>query len=274
MTKILHAGRYEITPGKKIDLDKYDPNDTSGFEGKDDEEKEESKKLNEKLRELQEKLFAEHKKKVLVVLQAMDTGGKDGVIHRVFQGVNPQGVRVAHFGVPTPEEKDHDFLWRIHKQVPGNGELVIFNRSHYEGVLVERVHELVPENIWQLRYEQINNFERLLSEEGTTMLKFYLHISKDEQKRRLRERLEDPSKEWKFNKLDLPERKHWKDYMQAYQDALNKTSTEWASWYIIPANHKWYRDLLVSHIIVKSLESLDLHYPKLNRKQRTSIIIK
>jgi len=274
MTKILHAGRYEITPGKKIDLDKYDPNGTLGFEGKDDDEKEESKKLNVKLRELQEKLYAEHEKKVLVVLQAMDTGGKDGVIHRVFQGVNPQGVRVAHFGVPTPEEKDHDFLWRIHKQVPGKGELVIFNRSHYEGVLVERVHELVPENIWQRRYQQINDFERLLSEEGTTILKFYLHISKDEQKGRLRERLEDPSKEWKFNKLDLPERKHWKDYMQAYQDALNKTSTEWASWYIIPANHKWYRDLLVSHIIVMSLENLDLHYPKLNRKQRTSIIIK
>ncbi len=171
----------------------------------------------------------------------MDTGGKDGVIHRFFQG-----VRVAHFGVPTPEEKDHDFLWRIHKQVPRNGELVIFNRSHYEGVLVERVHELVPEKIWQQCYRQINDFEKLLSKEDTTILKFYLHISKDEQMKRLRERFQDPSKEWKFNELGLPERKHWQEYMQAYQDALNKTSTEWASWYIIPANHKWYRDLLVS----------------------------
>jgi PPK2 family polyphosphate:nucleotide phosphotransferase len=274
MTKLLHTGRYEIKPRQKIDLDDYDPNDTSGFEGKDENEKEESQKLNEKLRELQEKLYAEHKKKVLVVLQAMDTGGKDGVIHRVFQGVNPQGVRVAHFGVPTPEEKDHDFLWRIHKQVPGNGELVIFNRSHYEGVLVERVHDLVPEKGWQRRYQQITDFERLLSEEDTTILKFYLHISKDEQKKRLLERLQDPSKEWKFNQLDLPERKHWEEYMKAYQDALNETSTELATWHIIPANHKWYRDLVVSRIIVKSLEKLDLHYPKLDEKQRSLISIK
>jgi len=200
----------------------------------------------------------------------MDTGGKDRVILRVIRGVNPQGVRVAHFGVPTPEEKDHDFPWRIHKQVPGNGELV--NRSHNESVLVERVHELVPEKIWQQRYRQINDFEKLLSEEDTTILKFYLHISKDEQKKRLRERLQDPSKEWKFNKLNLPERKHWHEYMQAYQDALNKTSTEWASWYIIQANHKWYRDLLV--FTVKSLEMLDLYYPQLSRKQRSWIIIK
>jgi len=274
MTKLLHTGRYEIKPRQKIDLDDYDPNDTSGFDGKDENEKEESQKLNEKLRELQEKLYAEHKKKVLVVLQAMDTGGKDGVIHRVFQGVNPQGVRVAHFGVPTPEEKDHDFLWRIHKQASGNGELVIFNRSHYEGVLVERVHNLVPDKVWQQRYRQINDFERILSEEDTTILKFYLHISKDEQKKRLRERLQDPTKEWKFNELDLPERKHWEHYMKAYQDALNETSTEWATWNIIPANHKWYRDLLVSQIIVKSLENLNLHYPKLSKKQRSSIIIK
>jgi PPK2 family polyphosphate:nucleotide phosphotransferase len=274
MTKLLHTARYEVKPGQKIDLDDYDPNDTSGFEGKDENEKEESQKLNERLRELQEKLYAEHKKKVLVVLQAMDTGGKDGVIHRVFQGVNPQGVHVAHFGVPTPEEKDHDFLWRIHKQVPGNGELVIFNRSHYEGVLVERVHNLVPEKAWQRRYRQINDFERILSEEDTTILKFYLHISKDEQKKRLLERLQDPSKEWKFNELDLPERKHWEEYMKAYQDALNETSTELATWHIIPANHKWYRDLLVSRIIVKSLERLDLHYPKLDEKQRSLIIIK
>jgi len=209
-------------------LDKFDPDDTSSFEGKSDDEREESKKLNEKLRQLQEMLYAEHKMKVLVVLQAVDTGGNDGVIHRVFEGVNPQGVQVAHFGVPTRDEQDHGFLWRHHKRVPGRGELVIFNRSHYEGVLVERVHKLVPEEVWQRRYREINEFERLLFEEETVILKFYLHISKDEQKKRIQERLEDPTKEWKFSSNDLPERKHWNEYMAACEDALTKTSTDWA----------------------------------------------
>ena len=273
LTKDLHTGRYTIVPGTKVELEKYDPNDTSGFEGKDEDEKQESKKLNEKLRELQEMLYAEHKGKVLVILQAMDTGGKDGVIHRVFQGVNPQGVRVAHFGVPTPEELDHDFLWRVEKQVPGRGEMVIFNRSQYEGVLVERVHKLVPVEDWQRRYREINDFERLLSEDDTTILKFYLHISKDEQKKRLQERLDDPTKNWKFSVNDLPERKLWEEYMKAYQDALSQTSTEWAPWHLIPSNHKWYRDLVVSHIIVKAMEKMDLHYPKVSWDP-TSISIK
>ncbi len=210
-------------------------------------------------------LYAEHKHKVLVVLQAMDTGGKDGVIHRVFQGVNPQGVQVAHFREPTPEELDHGFLWREHQPVPGRGELVIFNRSHYEGVLVERVHKLVTDEVWHRRYRQINDFERLLAEEDTTVLKFYLHISKDEQKKRLQQRLDDPSKNWKFSNEDLPERKLWGEYMKVYEDALNKTSTEWAPWLIIPANHKWFRDLVVSRIIVKAMEKLDMHYPKMDK---------
>ncbi len=180
MTKGPHTGRYTLEPGTQVYLDKLDPSDTSGFAGKTDAEQLESKKLNEKLREFQEKLYAEHQQRVLVILQAVDTGGKDGVICRVFEGVNPQGVRVAHFAEPTPEEIAHDFLWRVHRQVPGKGEMVIFNRSHYEGVLVERVHKLVPVEVWQRRYRQINDFERLLSEEETMVLKFYLHISKDE----------------------------------------------------------------------------------------------
>jgi len=262
LPKDLHTGRYRIEPGHEVRLSDFDPNDTSGFGGKDEDEQKESKKLNEKLRQLQEMLYAEHEQKVLVILQAMDTGGKDGVINRVFQGVNPQGVRVAHFKEPTPEELDHGFLWREHKQVPGKGELTIFNRSHYEGVLIERVHKIVPEEVWSHRYRQINDFERILSEENTTILKFYLHIDKDEQKKRLQQRLDDPSKRWKFSGDDLPERKFWKEYMKAYEDALNKTSTEWAPWYLIPANHKWYRDLVVSRIIVKAMEKMNLHYPK------------
>ena len=273
MTGDLHSGRYRIESGEEVHLDKFDPNETSGFEGKSDDERDESKKLNEKLRQLQEMLYAEHKMKVLVILQAVDTGGKDGVIHRVFEGVNPQGVQVAHFALPTPEELDHDFLWRHHKRVPGRGELVIFNRSHYEGVLVERVHKLVPEAVWQRRYREINDFERLLFEEETVILKFYLHISKDEQKKRLQERLEDPAKEWKFSGNDLPERKHWDEYMRAYEDALTKTSTDWAPWHLIPSNHKWYRDLVVSQIIVKTMVKMNLHYPTLD-KNLASVIIK
>jgi PPK2 family polyphosphate:nucleotide phosphotransferase len=273
MTSGLHVGRFRIEPGEEVQLDRFDPDDTSGFDGKSDDERDESKRLNEKLRQLQEMLYAEHKMKVLVILQAVDTGGKDGVIHQVFEGVNPQGVQVAHFGIPSPEELDHDFLWRHHKHVPGKGELAIFNRSHYEGVLVERVHKLVPEGVWKRRYREINDFERLLSEEETVILKFYLHISKDEQKKRLQERLADPTKEWKFSSNDIPERRHWDEYMTAYEDALSETSTDWAPWYLIPSNHKWYRDLVVSQIIVKAMEKMDLHYPKLG-KDRASIIIR
>jgi PPK2 family polyphosphate:nucleotide phosphotransferase len=272
LTGDLHTGRYKIEPGKEVHLDKVDPNDSSGFEGKSADEPGESKKLNERLRQFQEMLYAEHKMKVLVILQAVDTGGKDGVIHRVFEGVNPQGVQVAHFGIPTPEEQDHDFLWRHHNRVPGKGELVIFNRSHYEGVLVERVHKIVPEEVWKRRYGEINDFERLLSEEDTVILKFYLHISKDEQKKRLEERLEDPTKNWKFSSNDIPERKHWEEYMIAYQDALTKTSTDWAPWHLIPSNHKWYRDLVVSRIIVKAMERMDLHYPKMGSEARSIVI--
>jgi PPK2 family polyphosphate:nucleotide phosphotransferase len=257
-----HVRRYEVHPGQKVHLDRCDPDDTSGFDGKKEDARRESKELGRKLASLQELLYAEHKHRVLIVLQAMDTGGKDGTIRRVFDVVNPQGVRVARFGVPTPQELDHDFLWRVHAQVPGNGEIVIFNRSHYEGVLVERVHKLAPEKVWKARYPEINDFERSLSEEGTTILKFYLHIGKDEQKRRLQDRLDDPTKRWKFSVHDLPERELWSEYMEAYEDVLEKTSTEWAPWYLIPANHNWFRDVIISTVIVKTLEKLDMHYPR------------
>jgi PPK2 family polyphosphate:nucleotide phosphotransferase len=191
----------------------------------------------------------------------MDTSGKDGVIRHVFEGVNPQGVRVASFKVPTPQELDHDYLWRVHQHTPGRGEIVIFNRSHYEDVLVVRVHNLVPPEVWGRRYEQINAFERTLVEEGATILKFFLHISLDEQKERLQARLEDPEKRWKFAIGDLKERKRWPDYMQAYQDVLSRTSTQHAPWYIVPANSKWYRNLVIASVIVQTLKRLEMQYP-------------
>ena len=257
-----HVRRFRIRPGQKVSLNHWDPGDTSGFDGKKEEALKESQELTRKLEHLQEKLYAEHKHKVLIVLQALDTGGKDGTIRRVFEGVNPQGVQVAHFGVPTPEELAHDFLWRAHKQAPATGEMMIFNRSYYEGVLVVRVHKLAPEEVWKARYQEINDFEKSLCEEGTTIMKFYLHIDKDEQKKRLQDRLDDPTKRWKFSIHDLPEREFWSEYMKAYEDALEKTSTRWAPWYVVPANHNWFRDLLVSSIIVKTMEQMDMHYPR------------
>lgn len=254
--------RYRVEPGSLVDLSQWDPGDESSFDVKKDEADEVLERLNHELESLQELLYAEHKHKILVVLQAMDSGGKDGTIRHVFEGVNPQGVRVAAFKAPTPEELDHDYLWRIHKQTPGRGEMVIFNRSHYEDVLVVRVHELVPEEVWARRYAQINHFEQILAQEGTTILKFYLHIDKDEQKQRLQDRLDEADKHWKFNPADLKERKLWDFYMQAYQDVLSKTSTLWAPWYIVPANHKWYRNLVVANTLVETLKGLDMHYPQ------------
>ena len=254
--------RYRVEPGKKIDLSKIDPNDDKAFKGDKEKGLKALSKLNAELQALQELLYAEQKHKVLIVLQAMDTGGKDGAIRRVFDGVNPQGVKVASFKVPTAEELTHDFLWRVHKVTPGAGEMVIFNRSHYEDVLVVRVHGYAPEEVWKKRYDQINDFERLLAESGTTILKFFLHIDLDEQKERLQARLDDPTKTWKFRLGDLEERKLWGQYMQAYEDALDKTSTEYAPWYVIPANRKWYRDLVISTILVDTLKGLQMEFPK------------
>jgi len=254
--------KYLVEPGAKVKLSDWDPNDTSEFNGNKDQALVEIEKLNRRLEELHEVLYAEHKHKLLIVLQAMDTGGKDGAIRHVFQGVNPQGARVANFKEPTAEELDHDYLWRIHRETPAKGELVIFNRSHYEDVLVVRVHKLIPSEVWKPRFDQIKAFEQMLAEEGTTILKFYLYIDKDEQKKRLQARLDDPNKRWKFRLGDLQERKLWTDYMQAYEDVLNKTSTGAAPWYIIPANHKWYRDLIISSILVDTLEDLKMKFPE------------
>ncbi|GAB4530339.1 MAG: polyphosphate kinase 2 family protein [Anaerolineae bacterium] len=254
--------RYRVEPGARVDLSQWDPNDKSAFPVGKKEGRRQLLALNQRLEALQELLYAEHKHKVLIVLQGMDTAGKDGVIRHVFEGVNPQGVRVAGFKKPTPLELDHDFLWRVHQQAPSRGEIVIFNRSHYEDVLVVRVHNLVPQAIWSRRYEHINHFERLLADEGTTILKFFLHIDLTEQKARLQARLDEPDKHWKFNPADLEERKLWPEYMKAYEDAISQTSTDWAPWYIVPANRKWYRNLVVSTVIVETLEGLNMRYPE------------
>lgn len=251
--------RYLVNPKKKIKLADFDPEDTRGIAGDKEEARARLLVLNTKLEELQELLAAEHKHSVLVILQGMDTSGKDGVIRSVFDGVNPQGVRVASFKVPTPIESDHDYLWRHHLQTPGLGEIVIHNRSHYENVLVVRVHSLVPEKVWSKRYFQMNEFEHTLVNEGCTVLKFFLHISKEEQRQRLLERLADPAKHWKFSPGDLKERALWDQYMQAYEDMLNKTSTPWAPWWIVPANKKWARDLLISTVLVDTLKGFKIN---------------
>lgn len=254
--------QYRINPEKPIKIKKLDTNDPGDWEGKKKDAQKAFKKLQKDLAELQEILYAEQKHKILIILQAMDTGGKDGTIRTLLEKVNPQGVKIANFKVPSTVELDHDYLWRVHAKVPAKGEMVIFNRSHYEDVLVVRVHELVPKEVWKKRFEQINAFERMLAEEGTTILKFYLHIDKEEQKQRFLERLTDPKKQWKFNPNDLEERKKWDLYQDAYQDVLNKTSTPWAPWYAIPANRNWYRNLCVASVIVETLKSLKLKYPE------------
>ncbi|HTT25362.1 MAG TPA: polyphosphate kinase 2 family protein [Thermoplasmata archaeon] len=254
---------YLVRPGTSAGLPRADPKDTSGFAGVKDDGRKELDRLRARLEALQELLCAEQKHAALVVLQGMDTAGKDGTIRRVFEGVNPQGVRVAAFKSPTPRELTHDFLWRVHAQVPARGEMVLFNRSHYEDVLVPRVHGLISRAECARRYREINEFERGLTEEGTTVLKFFLHISKGEQKRRLNERLDDPTKHWKFREADLRERRFWSAYMAAYEEALTRTSTAWAPWCVVPSDHKWYRDLIVSERIVDSLEALKMRYPPL-----------
>ncbi len=254
--------RYRVKPGQSIDLGEWDAGDRSEFHGKKKAALAKTAGLVKDLDRLQEVLYAEHKHRVLIVLQGMDTAGKDGTIRHVFSGVNPQGVRVASFKVPTPEELAHDFLWRIHRQTPGAGEIVIFNRSHYEDVLIVRVHGQVTRDECRRRYADINAFEQLLANQGTTILKFYLHIDKAEQKKRLQERLDEKDKHWKFNPADLKERARWPDYTKAYEDALSATSTEWAPWYIVPANRKWYRNFIISTILVKRLKELKMGYPK------------
>jgi PPK2 family polyphosphate:nucleotide phosphotransferase len=247
--------------GRRIRLADWDPAATPGWKNKDDAAERLAHNL-ERIDAQQYRLFAEARQSLLIVLQGMDTAGKDGLIRKVLTVFNPQGCRVWPFKVPTAEEVSHGFLWRIHRAVPAHGEVAVFNRSHYEDVLVVRVHHLVPRSRWVRRYEIINDFERNLREDGTRVLKFFLHISREEQRGRLLARLDDPLKRWKFNDGDLNERALWKRYQRAYEDALARCNTTHAPWHIIPADHKWYRDLAVSEIIAEALEEMDPKVPK------------
>ncbi len=255
--------RYRVRPGVRPDLAAIDTSDHSLEPHMDkNAARAELKRCNQRLSALQHLLWADGSRSLLLVLQAMDTGGKDGTIRKVFTGVNPQGVDVVGFGVPSDVELADDYLWRVHARTPAKGRIAVFNRSHYEDVLIVRVEELVPERRWRQRFSHIRDFERLLVDEGTVILKVMLHISKDEQKSRLEARLEDPTKGYKFNPSDLDTRARWDAYMEAYAEALGETSTEAAPWYVVPADRKWYRNLVVSRILIDALESLDLSYPE------------
>jgi PPK2 family polyphosphate:nucleotide phosphotransferase len=253
---------YRVKPGNRIRLKEWDPNDQSAFDGDKQAGKQFRNELAARLAQFQEMIYAGNQHRLLVIMQGMDTSGKDGAISHVFRDVDPQGLKIANFKVPSAEELAHDYLWRIHRHTPGKGEIAIFNRSHYEDVLVVRVHSLVPKEIWSRRFDQINNFEKLLAEEGTTFLKFFLNIDQEEQKRRLQARLGDPTKIWKFRLGDLKERERWSEYVKAYEDVLSRTSTAWAPWFIVPANQKWYRDIVISTAILDALVKLGLKYPQ------------
>ena len=255
------SDRHRIEDGSKFKLSDVDPNDTGKFSSKEDAQEKTLADLK-RLAELHDTLYADRRHAVLIVLQGMDTGGKDGTIRHVFTGLNPQGCHVTSFKQPSVEELAHDFLWRIEKAAPERGEIGIFNRSHYEDVLVVRVHELAPKHVWSKRYKAINEFERRLADEGATILKFFLNISKEEQKKRILARVADPQKRWKFSDADIKERRYWKEYHKAYEDAIRECATPWAPWYVVPSNHKWYRNYVVANAIVKALSKLDLKLPK------------
>jgi PPK2 family polyphosphate:nucleotide phosphotransferase len=254
--------RLIVKPGSKVALSEHAPGDTMGYRKETAAPK--IDKDVERLAALQERLWAEHKRRLLIVLQGMDASGKDGVVKHVMNGFHPLGCRVVGFGVPSEVELAHDYLWRVHQVVPGNGEVTIFNRSHYEDVLVVRVHEFVPKERWSKRYDQINAFEATLAGEGTTILKFMLNISPDEQLKRFQDRYDDPTKRWKFKMGDLEERKRWADYMAAYEDVLSRCSTDAAPWFVIPSDRKWFRDLAIADIVADALEALDPQYPPMD----------
>jgi PPK2 family polyphosphate:nucleotide phosphotransferase len=255
------CSRYRVPPGSRVQLKDWDPED--GWVTDDDKTRgvHWREALSERLDQLQDLLYAQKKHRILLILQGMDTSGKDSTIRRVFHTVDPLGVRVANFRAPNVDELERDYLWRVHRQVPAKGEIVVFNRSHYEDVLVPRARGHQPRKQQQQRLGHIADFERMLSDEGTTLIKCYLHISKDEQRRRLQERLDDPTKHWKFDYSDIREREYWDNYLKAYQDALAATSHHHAPWYVVPANRKWVRDLVISAILVETLENLRMNYP-------------
>ena len=255
-----HPRGFAVEPGTKLRLAAIDPSHT----GRHDSRKKAEAVMQQQIAlmaKLQNRLYAAATKSLLIILQGLDASGKDGAVRHVFSGMNPQGVKVFSFKEPTPAELAHDFLWRVQRCVPARGEVTIFNRSHYEDVLIARVHDLVPKPVWSKRYRQINDFEKRLTETGTVILKFYLHISPQEQLDRFRDRLDDPSNQWKISTSDYTEREFWPKYIRAYEKAMEKTSTEWAPWYVIPANHKWFRNLALSEIIAEAMQAMDLELP-------------
>jgi PPK2 family polyphosphate:nucleotide phosphotransferase len=253
--------RFRVKPERRVRLKDFDPS-YAGQRGKKEAALEKIGQLRQRMDELQFRLYAEKKRSLLIVLQAPDAGGKDGVVRHVIGSMNPQGCRVVGFKQPSSEELAHDFLWRIERQSPKRGEVVIFNRSHYEDVLVARVHDLVPKKIWSQRYKQINDFERRLAANGTHILKFFLHISKEVQLRRFKKRLDDPERHWKISEADYAERKYWMAYESAYEDALGKCSERHAPWFVIPSDHKWFRNLAISEIVVETMERLGIKVPE------------
>ena len=252
----------KVVPGQSVRLDDLNTTNLGAFGLPEEEASPIFQELRSKLANQQRVLFAEGKRKLLIVMQAMHTGGKDGCVRKVFSRVDPQGVQVTPFKAPSARELSHDFLWRIHKVVPAKGEIAVFNRSHYEDIIAVRVKNLAPQEVWEKRYKHIIDFEQMLVDEGTTVLKFFLHISKDEQKRRLQSRLDRPEKHWKFFPEDLADRARWDDFQTAYEDVFTRTSTAQAPWFIIPADNKWYRDMAVSQIVTHALDQLGLEYPK------------
>ncbi|MDF1774760.1 MAG: polyphosphate kinase 2 family protein [Rhizobiaceae bacterium] len=255
-----YAKKFIVKPGDRVRLADIDPGDTAD-QRSHSKAKPLTKDYLKRLAALQYRLYADGNRSLLVVLQGLDAGGKDGVIRHVFSRMNPQGTSVACFKQPSREELSHDFLWRIHKRTPAKGEVVVFNRSHYEGVLVERVHDLVPQDMWSSRFELITRFEELLAQSGTKILKFYLHISPEEQLERFRRRLEDETRHWKISESDYEERKFWPQYMEAYEDVLAKTSTADSPWFVIPSNNKWFRNLAVAQIITRTMDDMKLQLP-------------
>jgi PPK2 family polyphosphate:nucleotide phosphotransferase len=253
--------RYRVEPDERFSLADHDPRDTGDLTGPDEVEQE-YEEVRERIEDLQERLYAEEKRSLLVVLQGIDAAGKDGTVKHVLSGTNPAGVRVYSFKEPSNDELAHDFLWRYHHATPADGMIHVFNRSHYEDVLVVRVKDLAPEELWRSRFDSINDFERMLVREGTTIVKFLLHISKEEQLEKFRERLERTDKYWKWSDNDMKERERWDDYQQAYQEAAAATSTPWAPWYVVPANHRWFRNYVIARVLTGTLQAMDPQFPE------------
>jgi PPK2 family polyphosphate:nucleotide phosphotransferase len=259
--EVADFARYRVVPGEPFRLADHDPSDTAGLSG-DEAVAAEYSGLSAQISELQERLYAEEDRALLIVLQGLDAAGKDGTVKHVLRGTNPSGVRVHSFKEPTSEELAHDFLWRYHQATPADGVIGVFNRSHYEDVLVVRVKDLAPESLWRSRFDSINDFERMLVREGTTIVKFFLHLSKDEQLEKFRERLEREDKYWKWSDNDLREREHWDAYQRAYEEAIDATSTPWAPWYVIPADHRWVRNYVVARVLAGTLSAMNPRFPE------------